>query len=216
MTPQLFMQAARAPESILPQKFGKWKISRMPLGEKYRGGFQWGRFTVLQHEVAIGWHNIHKFEETHPVYDVVMEDSARELSKHLPIWMKAHGRVLITGLGLGCVVRGLLASYRVDHIDVVEIDADILRIVGAEFAGNPRVTLHHGDAMAFKFPEGTKWDCAWRDLWVDEGDEQIDTLAILHSKLITGYAHDVPKQGAWAYPRFAKRLSERVGLKLIG
>jgi hypothetical protein len=37
---------------------------------------------------------------------------------------------------LGCVVRGLLSKPEVERIDVVEIDGDILRVVGKEFRGD--------------------------------------------------------------------------------
>jgi spermidine synthase len=50
-----------------------------------------------------------------------MEDTLSELRRHTPIFMRAKGRLLVTGLGLG-VVRGLLAKPEVEHIDVVEID----------------------------------------------------------------------------------------------
>jgi hypothetical protein len=63
---------------------------------------------------------MHLEQDDGRVYEVVMEDSPRELRRHLPIWMHAHGRVLVTGLGLGCVVRGLLASPHVEYIDVAK------------------------------------------------------------------------------------------------
>jgi hypothetical protein len=36
-----------------------------------------------------------------------MNDFPQELKKHLDFVLRARGRVLVTGLGLGCVVRGL-------------------------------------------------------------------------------------------------------------
>src|SRR5580698_3453620 len=141
MTPDSFLNAARVPSTIKPQRFGPWEIARLPMPrwpEKFGGSFQWPDVTVLRHEVQMNYSNMHKENDEGRVMDVVMEDSAPELRRHLPIWMRARGRVLVTGLGLGCVVRGLLASPRIEHIDVVELDADILKIIGAEFATNPR------------------------------------------------------------------------------
>jgi len=142
--------------------------------------------------------------------ECVMEDSRTELSKHLPAIIAAHGNVLVTGLGLGCVVRGLLANSRVDHIDVVEKDSGILKVVGPEFADNPRVTLHHADAL--KFPvRGKHWDLAWHDLHVFG-----DGLQLLHAKLMKKYRYHADKQGAWDYPReFAKVTTKSLG-PLIG
>jgi hypothetical protein len=130
--------------------------------------------------------------------DIVMEDSARELSKHLPILLAARGRVVVTGLGLGCVVRGLLANPAVEHIDVVEIDAGIIKHVWPEFEGT-RAEIHHFDALKFHV-RGKRWDFAWHDLHVFG-----DHLQILHARLIGKYRNVAARQGAWAFPRIASK-----------
>ena len=144
-----------------------------------------------------------------------MEDSRLELSRHLPIWLAARGRVLVTGLGLGCAVRGLLASPAVEHVDVVEIDPDIIRIVGAEFAEDPRVNLIHGDALTVNFFPGTRWGYAWHDLWEDgSGDKRLQRI---HAELIVKYQDCVRHQGAWEFPRLAKRIAARqIGDRMLG
>lgn len=43
--------------------------------------------------------------------ELVMTDSLDELNTHLDFMLRAHGRVLITGLGLGCVVRGFQGPF---------------------------------------------------------------------------------------------------------
>src|SRR6185295_15069938 len=54
-----------------------------------------------------------------PPGEVVMEDTPFELQTHLGFVMHARGRVLVTGLGLGCVIRGLLANPSVEHITCI-------------------------------------------------------------------------------------------------
>jgi spermidine synthase len=210
-----YLNAARVPSGLYPQTFGDSQFQRRDLPKEHRQGFQWPDFTILRHTVEPNMGNTHLLDNDDRVFDVVMEDSPRELRKHLPIWMNARGRVLITGLGLGCVVRGLLASTYVIHIDVVGIDADIIRIVGAEFAGNARVALHHGDATSFQFPDDVRFDCAWHDLWMDEGDGH-DHLQRAHCKLICNYADRIPRQGARAFPPFAKKLIANAGIGYMG
>src|SRR6185295_6407091 len=150
MKPHDFLEAARVPKSVEPQEFGLWTIERRTLHgpdgpskfwRELIGPCRWLDYTILRRWTLASMH-LHLGE-------IVMEDSERELRRHLPIWLNARGRVLKTGLGLGCVVRGLLANPDVHHVDVVEIDADIIRIIGAEFAGNPRVTIHHADALTW-------------------------------------------------------------------
>ncbi len=191
MTPEDFLAAARVPASLESQQFGLWTIRRQSAPtdgvRRLMGSESW---TYLAKLTTGTMH----MEETGG--EIVMEDSKRELSRHMPIWMAARGRVLITGLGLGCVVRGLLANPAVTHIDVVEIDHGIMRVVGKEFMGNPRVTLHLCDAMALKLPL-MQWDYAWHDVHVDDSAKE------LHIYRFRPYAE---VQGAWMLPRMMKRM----------
>lgn len=198
------MEAARCPASLLPQSAGNWTIARREIPPQLKTFFErrgdlWNSYTLLTHRLMADISDIHKADDDGFIADVVMEDSATELRKHLPIWMEAHGRVLVTGLGLGCVVRGLLAKPEVTSVDVIEIDADIIRMVGPEFARDPRVTIHHGDALAIKIPG--RWDFAWHDIWTPRNEG----LQVLHGQLLVNYRKRAGKQGAWAFPRAFKR-----------
>src|SRR5258708_24096370 len=62
-----------------------------------------------------------------PPGEVIMVDTPIELKTHLGFVMEAYGNVLVTGLGLGCVARGLLANPRVDHVTCVENSKDVLK-----------------------------------------------------------------------------------------
>lgn len=194
MKPMDFITAARCP-MIPEQEFGPWTIKRIYHEGIPRRILGTGAQTLLYKIEAATLHL--------PPGTIVMDDSTPELSRHLPIWMHAAGRVLNTGLGLGCVVRGLLANPDVDHIDVIEIDKKIMRIVGAEFVGNPRVTLHLADALEWPIPNGARWDYAWHDIHHE------DELAVLHGKLYRRFRDHVGVQGAWTFPRPAKRIVAR-------
>lgn len=192
-----FVAAARVPDTLNPQRFGLWSIERRQCQTDfdYLLVGAWSQ-TVLR-RVTMATLHLRDGE-------IVMEDSRTELRKHLPIWLAARGRVLVTGLGLGCVVRGLLTNPEVTHIDVVELDPSILRIVGAEFKSNSRVTLHHGDALTIRWPRGTRWDFAWHDLWTED-----DGLTRLHLRLMRRYMTWAGRQGAWGLPRVVRRLFKR-------
>ncbi len=137
--------------------------------------------------------------------ELVMNDFPCELRKHLDFVIKAHGRVMVTGLGLGCVIRGLLARGRVDRIDLIERDASVIKLCGASVA-DPRVTLHQADARDW-LPPGM-FDFAWHDLWSDP-DKNEPHLQLTHMKLMSQLRKRVAYQGAWAMPRkFVRRLPE--------
>lgn len=220
MKAQDYLVAARVPQSLQPQLFGLWEIERRqtwqaierdgePIDVNERSAFErvaqlrmgrFGDYTLLRRWTDKSIH-LERGE-------IVMEDSESELRRHLPIWLAASGRVLKTGLGLGCVVRGLLAKSEVDHIDVVEIDSDIIRVIGAEFASEPRVTIHHADALSWAYGSRT-WDYAWHDLH-SFGEAH---LQVMHCELIARFLDAVPlhRQGAWAMPRWVSRsLPERM------
>src|SRR5271154_6313451 len=115
MTPAVYLASARVPKSVPSGTFGLWEIFRQSaqtLGDlAAMGGTE---TTVLSRMTLATMHLEHG--------EIVMEDSRTELCRHLPIWWRARGHVLVTGLGLGCVARGLLANPAVEHVTVVEID----------------------------------------------------------------------------------------------
>lgn len=211
MKPQEYIEAARVPRDLEPQQFGLWTIQRLEAG-----GQLISRTERAMHVERCGFPDytlLRRMTEAtmHVEGEIVMEDSASELRKHLPIWMAAHGRVLVTGLGLGCVVRGLLAKPEVDQVDVVEIDPGIHRVVGYEFHKNPRVRMYLANALEVDFRDA-KFDFAWHDLWVDGPN-----LQLLHAQLLIKYRSCCGPQGAWAFPRyFAKLLTERKSVALLG
>lgn len=214
MTPQDFLDAARVPRHLYPapQKFGLWTLERIASqGQLISPGSQAMMFEMVGYpDYTLLRHYTLACEMGKPA-EIVMEDSARELRKHLPIWMAARGRVLITGLGLGCVVRGLLANQDVDEIDVVEFDENILAVVGPEFARNPRVNLHAGDALTISFRDDVRWDYGWHDLWCDgEG------LHSMHIRLLMKFRWRCGPQGAWAFPRYFGKVFARKGFQLLG
>lgn len=201
--PAAFLKAARCPTSLIPQEFGLWRIQRR---ERPQQAFEGA---VFDYVVGAPFQTVlYRLTEAtmHTEGEVVMEDGLPELRRHLPIWLHARGRVLVTGLGLGCVVRGLLANPLVTHVDVIELDRAIIRAIGPEFQEEPRVRITQGDALECELPG--EWDYAWHDIWC-EGTG----LQVLHTKLIHRYRRRVGAQGAWMLPRYVKR---RCAWPLIG
>ncbi len=195
-----YFEAARAPETLDRRFNADWTIERRRLNQAEIRVYQQNFQTILRHRVSVEKLGTKPSINTEAM-EIVMEDSNPELARHLPIWLHARGRVLITGLGLGCVVRGLLSKPEVEHIDVVEKDPWIIGVVGAEFLDDPRVMIRQGDALDFKPDESERWDYAWHDLWYED-----DSLPRQHLQLMAGLKRSVDRQGAWAFPRAFKRL----------
>jgi hypothetical protein len=97
----------------------------------------------------------------------VMTDTPGEIEDHMDVMREIEqrgGRVLIHGLGLGMILRFALAQPNVVHIDVVELDRDVIELVGPHYA-DPRLTIHYGDATTYEWPADTRWDVVWHDFW---------------------------------------------------
>lgn len=114
-----------------------------------------------------------------------MSDTDAEKSDHMPAlrqmvsWQAK--RVLINGLGLGMVLKAALALDHIEHIDVVEIDERVINLVGAHYAKDSRVHLHHADAyeQTSRWPAGTRWDVAWSDIWPDASTDNLASMVKL-------------------------------------
>jgi len=212
-----YLRAARVPAALQPQEWGLWRIDRLkapadelcPMLGIHPIGFP--DYTILYRTTVATLH--------HELGEVVMEDSQYELRQHLPIWMAAQGHVLVTGLGLGCVVRGLMANPNVERIDVVELDGELARRVWPSVESAPRawgwagpeVHLHVGDAFDFIRASKQRWDFAWHDLWIEEHG-----LAVKHMELVTSLQERVQRQGCWGFDRRTRLLFRHKGLQLLG
>lgn len=93
-------------------------------------------------------------------------------------------RVLVTGLGLGMVVAGLAEIPSVEHVTVVDIDPDVIRLVGPHVqrlladAGKGCLVVQ-GDAKDPKSWVGAEpmWDSAWHDIWKDLCTDNLPEMA---------------------------------------
>jgi hypothetical protein len=130
-----------------------------------------------------------------------MSDTRAEIMEHDPMLDKLDlcapfgqaKRVLINGLGLGLVAHAALTYPRVEHVDVVEYDPEIIELVGQYLTADPRVTIHLGDAYDISWPQGTRWDLAWHDIWPYISDDNLPEMARLGRK----YRGRVGWQGWW-------------------
>jgi hypothetical protein len=132
----------------------------------------------------------------------VMMDTPTEYEDHADLFEHAHGRVLLHGLGLGCAVSALLADPAVEHIDVVEANADVIALVGPYYAGSP-VTIHHASCVEKAWPADARWNYVWHDIWTEVAEENLhdDTAehGISYTRLAQLFAARADRQGAWAF-----------------
>jgi len=143
--------------------------------------------------------------------ELVMADHWHECKTHLEFILKAKGDVLITGLGLGCVVRGLIAHRQTTSITVIERDKAVLRLVGRYLP--TRVKLIHADVRDWMTSSYEQYDYAWHDLCQDP-DLEDRHLQVTHAEVMYGLEKRIRHQGAWKFPRSFRRIFEAKGLGL--
>lgn len=144
-----------------------------------------------------------------------MSDTDAEKRDHLVpltlIRQREARRVLVNGLGLGMVVKAALALPHVEHIDVVECDERVVKLVGPHYEATGRVTVHHADAyeQARRWPSGTRWDVGWSDIWPDLRTDNLTEMA----RLNRSYGRRCDWHGCWGQGllRYQRRVEARQG-----
>lgn len=138
---------------------------------------------------------------------LMMSNTPDELADHAHALEHATGRVLVHGLGLSCVVSGLLAKPDVTHVDVVELESDVIALVAPAYRDEPRVSIHHGDAMNHKWPNDAQWDYVWHDIWPTISDSNLEDESPSYRSLFQRFSERAAMQGAWAFD-LAVRMDE--------
>lgn len=97
--------------------------------------------------------------------NVVMSDTPMEHRTNQEILEKAHGDILIGGLGIGMILIPLLEKEDVKSITVVEKYQDIIDLVLPQLPENKKLKVINGDIFENTFPRGTKFDIIYFDIW---------------------------------------------------
>lgn len=97
--------------------------------------------------------------------NIIMSNTPAEIDDLLPFLRVARGNILVTGLGLGVLLAGLIEKKEVKSILVLEKSADVIRLSAEAYRKRGRVRIIRADAFTWKVPAGMKFDFAWHDVW---------------------------------------------------
>lgn len=170
---------------------GDWKVERFTVSDED------AKFNNLRAAIGASSRWIMPGEYTrltHCGY-VVMSDTPVELRDHFEVVDRAKGQVLIHGLGLGVVTEACLRKPEVDHVIVIEISEDVIKLVGTylkERWGN-RLTILRADSLTWKPPKGFRYDVVWYDIWPDLCADNLGDMKLLHRR----YGRRCDWQGSW-------------------
>jgi hypothetical protein len=125
----------------------------------------------------------------------VMSDTPTEIFDHKEVIEKAKGKILINGLGLGLVIKACLDKPEVEHITVIEISPDVIKLVGQYYSliYGDRLTIIQSDAFEYQPPEGVRYDVVWHDIWNEISSDNWKQYKFLYEK----YKFLCDWQGSW-------------------
>ena len=128
----------------------------------------------------------------HAKQGLVMSDTSAEKRDHMAFVRHAHAHCLMNGLGLGMCLGAILLKENVTKVTVVEIDKDLIDLVGPHY-DDPRVEIVHADAFTYKSGRDLVYGAVWHDIWPDLC---LDNLPQMHT-LTRRYARRAAWQGSW-------------------
>ena len=118
--------------------------------------------------------------------ETIMSNTPAELSDSEGfVFAASRGDILISGLGMGLVVWEVLKHKGVRSITVIEKEADVITLVGPDFADEARVEIVH--CGIFNWKPVKLYDVAWHDIWdgISAGNlEEMDTLLEKFEKFV--------------------------------
>ena len=128
--------------------------------------------------------------------ELVMSDTPDEIRDHRGAIYEAKGNVLINGLGLGMMARAVLLKPEVDQVTVIEIDPDVIKLVGKYLISQfpMRLEIIKGDAFQYMPPKGIRYDMVWHDIFDNITADNLPLMSKLHRK----YGKRTEWQGSWA------------------
>lgn len=124
--------------------------------------------------------------------ETIMSNTPDEIKDCRSFIFNAKGSILINGLGLGVVLKAILAKPEVTEVTVIENSEDVIKLV-APYYNDPRLTIIHADAFTWNPPKGKKYDCVWHDIWDNLCGDNVEEMKKLHRK----YGRRTKYQKSW-------------------
>ena len=131
--------------------------------------------------------------------ETMMSDTPMEMETNQHVLEKAHGNVLIGGLGLGMLIIPLLAKPEVHKLVIVEQNPNVIELVGRQMPASPKIEIVNGDIFRWVPGRSTKFNIIYFDIWQWIGPEFLDDIEILKNRFEPYLDASDPQawMGAW-------------------
>jgi len=113
---------------------------------------------------------------------VMMSDFHYERATCVEVVRRAHGDVLIAGLGLGMILHPILQKQEVRSVTVIEKFQDVVDLISPTLPRDSRLTLITDDIFRWQPPDGRRYDVIWFDIWPDIEACRLPEMRQLHRR----------------------------------
>ena len=129
------------------------------------GDFELTHFEIEKNDLYAILHGIPcgKFIKLTHRGEVVMSDTAMEKRTNRDFVVKAHGNVLIGGLGIGLILLAIQDKEDIEQITVVEKNKEVIELVGNQLPLNSKVNIVNDDV--FEYKPLFKYNTIYMDIW---------------------------------------------------
>lgn len=140
-------------EVLLEKEQNGWKLEKFEVKNDdllyaFRSGVDPGNYIRLMHDGKL-----------------VMSDTDMEKRTNAEFCSKAHGDVLIGGLGIGLIVLAIQDKPEVNSITILECNQDVIDLVATQLPLNNKVKIVNADVFTWKPDKGIRYDTIYMDIW---------------------------------------------------
>jgi len=114
--------------------------------------------------------------------EVIMSNTPMEMRTNAEFVRKAHGNILIAGLGIGMVLLAIQDKPMVKSITVVEYSPEVMQMVLPQLPLNNKVKVVQGDIFEWSPPRGTKYDVIYFDIWNYINSDVYEEMKLLKNR----------------------------------
>ena len=111
----------------------------------------------------------------------MMSDTQMERDSNKEVVERARGNVLIAGLGLGLVLKPILAKSSVETVLVIEKHKDVIALVAPAFKDDEKLTIMREDIYTWE-PPARHFDTIYFDIWPNISTDNLKGIHRLHRR----------------------------------
>ncbi len=137
------------------------------LEERNLNGWELQKFKIKDDDIKAKFNGIAPGSYIRLLHDneCVMSNTNMEKRTNLDFCIKAHGDIIIGGLGIGMIIMAIQDKPEVKSITVIEKNQEVIDIVASQLDFNDKVNVICADVFKWKPERGVKYDMVYMDIW---------------------------------------------------